>query len=144
MTTVRRSALVNYSAEQMYHLVNDVAAYPQYMNGCVGAEIIEQSASQMVARLDVSKAGLTQSFTTRNTLKPHNEILLSLEDGPFSSFQGAWRFEALKEDACKVVFELEFDVKRKLLKKAVDMLFKSVAGDMVDSLTKRASEIYGH
>jgi len=28
MTTIRRSALVEHSAERMFNLVNDVAAYP--------------------------------------------------------------------------------------------------------------------
>ena len=37
MARINRSALVMFSAEQMYHLVNDVASYPQFLPGCVGS-----------------------------------------------------------------------------------------------------------
>ncbi|POF59016.1 ubiquinone-binding protein, partial [Vibrio vulnificus] len=34
MKQVTRSALVSFSAEQMYALVNDVAKYPEFLPGC--------------------------------------------------------------------------------------------------------------
>ena len=70
MTDIQRSALLPFSAEQVYALINDVSAYPKYMNGCVGAEILEQTDEIMEARLDLAKGGLKYSFTTRNTLCP--------------------------------------------------------------------------
>lgn len=66
LTTIKRSALVMYSAQQMFDLVNDVASYPQYMANCVGAEVLEQSDDAMIARLDLKKGGIRYSFTTRN------------------------------------------------------------------------------
>ena len=36
MTVISRSALVMHSAQAMYDLVNDVASYPQFMDGCAG------------------------------------------------------------------------------------------------------------
>lgn len=42
MKQVSRSALVSFSAEQMFHLVNDVARYPEFCRlfgfSCAGAE----------------------------------------------------------------------------------------------------------
>ena len=37
MRTVSRSALVPYSAEQMYVLVEDVESYPDFLPWCGGA-----------------------------------------------------------------------------------------------------------
>ena len=68
MTQINRSALLAYPVEQIYDLVNDIAMYPQYLDGCVGARIISQDESTMVARLDLSKKGIRQSFTTRNVI----------------------------------------------------------------------------
>lgn len=34
MPQISRTALVPYSAEQMYQLVNDVQSYPQFLPGC--------------------------------------------------------------------------------------------------------------
>ena len=86
MATVKRSALVMHSAAQMYSLVNDVASYPQFMDGCTGVEIFEHTDSSMLARLDLKKAGVTLSFMTRNTLRAPETIEMSLEDGPFKTF----------------------------------------------------------
>lgn len=67
---IQRTALLPYTARDMYLLVNDIAAYPSYMDGCVGAEVLARDEGEMVARLDLAKAGVRQSFTTRNQLVP--------------------------------------------------------------------------
>lgn len=35
MTTIHRSALFPYQAAQLFALVNDIEAYPKFMDGCV-------------------------------------------------------------------------------------------------------------
>lgn len=40
MPQISRTALVPYSAEQMYQLVNDVQSYPQFLPGCTGSRIL--------------------------------------------------------------------------------------------------------
>ena len=55
MTEIQRSALLPYAAEQVYQLVNDIEAYPQYMDGCVGAEVLARSEKMVEARLDLAR-----------------------------------------------------------------------------------------
>lgn len=38
MPQISRTALVPYSAEQMYQLVNDVQSYPQFLPGCTESD----------------------------------------------------------------------------------------------------------
>lgn len=140
--SVKRSALVNYSAQQMFDLVNDIEAYPQYMDGCVAAQILKREGDWLEARLELSKAGVSQSFVTRNQLNAPESMSMVLVDGPFKSLQGCWRFQALAENACKVSFELEFELQSKLLGMAVGKLFESVASKQVDALCARAQQIY--
>ncbi len=45
MPQISRTALVPYSAEQMYQLVNDVQSYPQFLPGCVGSRVLGVIAS---------------------------------------------------------------------------------------------------
>ncbi|MFK7831260.1 MAG: type II toxin-antitoxin system RatA family toxin [Congregibacter sp.] len=143
MTAIHRSALLPFSDQQLYALVNDVEAYPQYMDGCVGAEVIRSEANQMEARLDLARGGIKQSFTTLNELNPHQSIRLTLKDGPFDRFDGLWRFQALAEQACKVTLDLEFTVRSSLLSVAAAHLFDRVAGSLVDSVVTRAQTVYG-
>lgn len=143
MHLVQRSALVNYSASQMFDLVNDIEAYPQYMDGCVGARILRRGEDWLEAQLDLGMGGFTQSFVTRNQLTPPHRMTLSLVDGPFSRLEGCWSFTALNEHACKVNLELSFDLKSRLLGMAAGKLLESVTGKQVDALCARARVIYG-
>ena len=142
MHKVERSALVNYSAQQMFELVNDIEAYPQYMEGCVGAKVLARGEDWVEARLELSKAGVTQSFVTRNQLQAPQLMSMQLVEGPFKRLQGAWRFTPLNDTACKVSFSLEFELQNRLLGMAVGKLFESVSNKQVDALCARAQQIY--
>ena len=85
MKQVARSALLPYSAEQMYDLVNDVGSYAEFLPWCESSDILEESDTQMTARLTISRAGVSQQFTTRNQLQRPVSIQLGLVDGPFTS-----------------------------------------------------------
>lgn len=57
MPQISRTALVPYSAEQMYQLVNDVQSYPEFIPGCTGSRVLESGPTQMTAAVDVSQSG---------------------------------------------------------------------------------------
>ena len=140
-TTIQKTALLMHSAQTMFDLVADIARYPEFLPGCSGAEILEITDAGVVARLDLSRAGVKQSFVTRNTNVAPSNISMALEDGPFDSLGGEWRFEALSEDACRVSLDLMFQLRSGLLKMAASRLFERVANDMVDAMVKRANQL---
>lgn len=144
MNTVQRSALVMHSDQSMYDLVNDVASYPQFMEGCQAAEIFEHTDQQMVARLDLKKGGVKTSFMTRNSLQAPSVIEMNLEDGPFKSLKGVWTFKPLTPQACKVSLDLEFEFNNMAVGLAASKLFSTMANELVDSLCRRADQIYGN
>ena len=41
MYNINRSALVPYSAEQMFELVNNVEKYPEFLPWCGGSAVLE-------------------------------------------------------------------------------------------------------
>ncbi len=143
MTRVDRSALVLHTDEQMYALVNDVLSYPQFLPWCSSASIIKQSDDEMVARVDVSKAGFKYSFTTCNRLESPGKIHMELVDGPFSSLAGCWTFTRLSEEACKVSLKLDFDFSGKLASIAMGKVFNQIAIAMVDAFCSQADKKYG-
>lgn len=143
MPQIERSALVFYSAQQMFDLVNAIPDYPQFLPGCTSARIISQSDTEMVASLTVSKAGIGHSFTTRNTLHPHQRIGMQLVEGPFKRLGGGWEFQPLSDTACKVVLKLEFEFSSKLVQFAFGKIFSELAASMVNAFTQRAKQVYG-
>lgn len=114
MTMINRSALVMYSAEQMFDVVNDVRKYPEFLQGCQASKVIAEGDDFIEAELTLSKAGFTQSFVTRNTLMRPELMEINLVEGPFSELRGTWRFHALADNACKVSLDLEFEVTNRL------------------------------
>jgi len=143
LNQVKRSALVMYSDQAMFDLVNDVANYPEFMDGCQSAEVFEQTDQLMVARLDLKKAGVKTSFMTRNSLSAPSTIEMSLENGPFKTLRGVWRFKALTPEACKVSLDLEYEFNSMAMGMAASKLFSNMANNLVDSLCRRADQVYG-
>jgi ribosome-associated toxin RatA of RatAB toxin-antitoxin module len=143
MPSINRTALVNYSAEQMFALVNDIERYPEFMLGCSAAKVISSNELELVGQLTLSKAGLSQTFTTRNQLKFPSRIEMGLEEGNFSRFSSAWNFESLSDSACKISLSMDFEFGLGLMNFAMDSLFSSSASNLVDAVVKRAELLYG-
>ena len=140
--TIHRSALVLHSSVEMFSLVNDVRAYPEFLPWCASAEVIEDDGRQMLAQLAVSKGAVRQSFTTRNDYSDPGKIVMTLVDGPFSRLYGEWRFLSLDDNASKVELQLEFDLKKNLTKMAFGPIFNQAANSMVDAFCARARHVF--
>ncbi|MEC4726620.1 SRPBCC family protein [Shewanella sp. D64] len=142
MPKISRSVLVRFSAMQMYEIVNDVESYKEFLPGCVGGKVLEFDGKTMLASVDVSKAGISKTFTTRNHIVPGKSIQLALENGPFKHLVGEWRFTELTEDACKIEFELNFEFSSTLVDMAFGKIFNDLMSSMVTAFTGRAKVIY--
>jgi len=143
MRSVSRSALVPHSAARMFALVDDVEAYPEFLPWCSDAEVLERSDTHVVARIEMRRAGLTKSFTTRNTLVAGESIDIELLGGPFRELSGGWRFKSLGEEGCKVTLELQFEFESRIVDSVFGAFFEDTCNSLVDAFTRRAAEIYG-
>jgi ribosome-associated toxin RatA of RatAB toxin-antitoxin module len=143
MHKVQRSVLVPFSAAQMFDLVAEVDKYPEFMPWCGGADVLSRTDNSMQASITISFAGLRQTFTTQNTHEYPTAIHLSLVDGPFSSLDGHWRFQPLDEEACKVLFTMEYAFSNRGLEMLVGPVFNRIATTFIDAFTQRAEQLYG-
>lgn len=141
---IKRSVLVPHTPQAMYQLVRDVATYPVFLSWCTGAEVLEQTFESQLARLDVSLAGVKQSFTTRNRLVPGELLTMSLTEGPFQRLSGEWHFKALGEVGCKVSLGLGFEFAHSALSLAFRSGFTKLADRLVYDFSKRADQVYGN
>lgn len=141
MPVVRKSALVAHSAAEMFELINDVESYPQFLPWCKTTKLLSRTEEELCGQLEVSRIGISQTFSTCNRLFPYERIVLQLLDGPFKRLQGEWRFTALREDACKVELELDFEFSGKLINSAFGAVFAQIANTLVDAFCKRADEV---
>lgn len=143
MKKISRTALLPYSAQKIYDLVNDVTNYPDFLPWCSESKVLHSSKEEMSASITISKAGINKSFSTSNQLQNGERIEITLIDGPFKSLTGIWEFKSLDKEACKISFQVEFEVKKGVLNIAIGHVFEQIASTLVDSFCKRAEKIYG-
>ena len=123
MKTVKKSVLIWYSPAEMYQLVVDVAAYPQFLPWCDKGRVVSLEENGMVAEIGIAFSGIHQTFTTRNAHVENQQVVIKLINGPFSQLEGEWNFVTLG--------------------KLVSPVFDKIAGNMVDAFIKRAKQVYG-
>ena len=128
--------------KQMYDLVNDVEAYPQFLPWCSGVEVVEKSVLTQTATISISVAAVNQRFTTRNTMQPGEKIDMVMVDGPFSYLTGSWKFMPLGDVGCKVLLNIQFDFSNRLISKSLGPIFSSICGSLVEQFCNRADEVY--
>jgi len=143
MRKVSRSALVPYSAEDMYALVEDVDTYPEFLPWCSDVEVHFREDNVVEATLELHRGGFSKRFRTRNTMHPRTSMDLDLVGGPFRHLSGGWTFTPLGESGSKVALELEFEFDSFALDLAIGAFFEDTCNSLVDAFTQRAADVYG-
>jgi ribosome-associated toxin RatA of RatAB toxin-antitoxin module len=140
MVLVERSALVGFSAERMYTLVENIEAYPEFLPWCSRTEVTLREDTRTAATMHINYRGIREKFSTENTNEPGRLIAMRLVSGPFRHLQGHWCFTPLGEQACKVEFRLEYEISSRLLARVLGPVFQHIANTFVDAFVERAQQ----
>jgi ribosome-associated toxin RatA of RatAB toxin-antitoxin module len=139
---IDRQALVPFTANQMYAVVEDVESYCRFLPWCKSSRVVSRTPTETVASLDVSTGPLHTKFTTRNRLDPPGRIALELVEGPFRELKGEWSFEPIADKGAKVRLQLQFAFANPLNALVLEPVFEHVSRSLVDAFVRRAREIY--
>jgi ribosome-associated toxin RatA of RatAB toxin-antitoxin module len=142
LALVEKSVLVGYAAERMYHLVDDVEFYPQFLPWCGGTQVELRDGTLTRASILIDYHGIKQSFKTENRTRAPELIEIRLVSGPFRQLDGVWRFTPLSAEACKIEFRLHYEFSSRLLEKLVGPVFKHIATTLLDAFLQRADQLY--
>ena len=152
MKHVKKSVLLWYTAQEIYQLVTDVQAYPQFLPWCERVEVLGRDDEGPTARLHLAYSGIRHAFTTRNVQVLDESVHIRLVDGPFSLLDGLWRFVSLPLSsgaiggagtACKIDFDLRYQFSNAFLEAAISPVFDRIADTFVDSFVRRAEQVHG-
>ncbi len=143
MKRIQKTALLPYSAQRMFDLVNDIPTYPQFLPWCKSATILSRDQDSLVATIVMGSAGLEKSFTTKNSLQPYQLIEMQLVEGPFSHLKGRWQFLELGGEGCKISLDMEFEISNKLLRVSLEPVFMKITNNLIDAFVRRANKLYG-
>ena len=143
MRRVNRSALVPYTAREMFILVDDVESYPEFLPWCNSAEVHNRTAEIVEATLELHKGSLSDHFTTRNTRCEFETIEIELIDGPVRHLQGGWRFTEIGEEGCKLALELDFEFENMFVDMIFGSFFEDTCNSLINAYSKRAKTVFG-
>ncbi|MBN2871995.1 MAG: type II toxin-antitoxin system RatA family toxin [Halothiobacillaceae bacterium] len=141
-TTIEREVDVPFTALQMYALVSDIDAYPDFLPWCEQTRILSTSGDEVEASITLRKGAIRKSFVTRNHNEPGSRIVVTLVDGPFRHLDGYWAFENLPDGGSRVTLDMRFEFANRFLEAAIGPVFREIVKSLVGAFRKRAFEVY--
>src|SRR5512134_3119784 len=142
MKRIARSAIVEHPASELFALVEDIEAYPQFLPWCREARVRERSAGRTVATLAVGLKGVRYEFSTENSNRAPEAIDMRLLEGPFRRFEAHWRFHALGARAARIEFSMAYELAGELVPRALARIFVGIADTMVAAFKRHVDQCY--
>lgn len=143
MRNVQRSALVPYTAAQMFALVDDVESYPDFLPWCKSSEVHSRDEDTLEATIEMQRGTISKKFRTRNSNDPPGRIDIALVDGPFRHLQGRWVFTQLDDAGSKVELNLSFEFASSMIDALLGRFFENTCNTLIEAFNRRANELYG-
>ena len=142
MREIARTALVPYSPQQMFDLVEDFERYPQFVPWVASAQILERGDGYVVGQLEMQRSGLRERFATRVSFTPPERIEMSLVEGPFKTLYGLWSFTPIQDRGTKVSLKMQFEFSHALASLLLSKTFEKNCSQLVDAFVQRARALY--
>jgi len=140
---IRRSALVTFSPEQMFDLVIDVERYPQFLPWVASAELHEKSGRDLLASMEMQRAGVRERFTTRNEFDRPAYMSMRLVRGPFRVLEGLWTFAPIGEAGTRIELAMRFEFASPVVSLLFGKAFEQSCNTLIDAFITRARALHG-
>jgi coenzyme Q-binding protein COQ10 len=147
--TIRR---VRHSAQNMFDLVCDVEAYPEFVPLCTSLRLRQRTRNAegvetLLADMEVGYKAIRERFTSRVICDRANlTILVEYVDGPFSRMKNRWVFrDELRagQGASTVEFFIDYEFRSRLLGLLMGSTFDTAFRRFSAAFERRADEVYG-
>ena len=152
MPSFRTHRRVRHSAENMFDLVTDVEAYPEFVPLCTGMRLRQRTRNAegvetLLADMEVGYKAIRERFTSRIVCDHTNlTILVDYVDGPFSRMKNRWVFRdepGAGQGACTVEFFIDYEFKSRVLGLLMGSMFDTAFRRFSAAFERRADQVYG-
>ncbi len=149
MPSFKTTRTVRHQATQMFDLVADVEAYPQFLPLCTALRVrrrvpVTDGVETVVAEMQVGFKAIRETFTSRVTIdRLRLIIMVEYIDGPFSHLENQWTFIDRPDGGCDVGFSISYEFASRTLGLLMGTMFDTAFRRFAEAFEKRADEIYG-
>ena len=138
---------VNHSATEMFDLVADCEAYPQFLPLCENLVVTgrgeEDGKEVLIADMTVGYGLVRETFTTRDVLdREALTIDMTYLTGPFRHFDSRWTFVPEGPGACLVRFAIDYEFRSRILAAVMGAAFDAMFRKSAAAFEARADKIY--
>jgi len=136
-----------YAPDQLFALVGDVEAYPQFVPWITAMRTWnrradDHGASLIDAEAQVGFSFLKERFSTRVRRDPLNrQVEVSLIRGPFKRLTNRWTFNP-HEGGTEIDFFIDFEFKSRLLQAVLEANFNRAVDKLIACFEARARKLY--
>jgi len=154
MTAHSERRHVPYSPQQMFDLVADVGAYPEFIPWIDRARIRKKDSAEegggktfeadLVIKFTVFRERYTSLVTTYPAIG-ENPARIDVEaiSGPFTKLITRYAFHPAENGACDMSFDVEFGFRSRLMQRAAGAAFDVAMRRVASAFEKRAAQLYG-
>ena len=143
MPQLSKTKILPYTPAQMYALVANVPAYPDFLPYCSASGIKSEIDNQVDAFLELDFHGMCKTITTCNTMTPEKAIAMRLMGGPLNTLNGQWQFEPHLTNNTQITLDITYTVQNPLYQSIVASAIGPVAEQVLQAFEQRAEQLYG-
>ena len=143
MKKSKSEEIVFHSANKLFNIVLDIESYPEYIPWCTKMVVNEKNNNEIYADMFVKyKFILTQKFGSHVKFnKKELTIQTSYLEGPLKDLKTNWKFEEVKKNKSKIIFEVHFEFKNFIHQKIAETFYPLIENKMIESFKKRADSL---
>lgn len=136
-----------YQPEELFRLVGDVRAYPEFIPWITSMRVWnEKEVGEGLRSLDAEAAVgfsfLRERFATRVTLDEAARVVnVGLIRGPFRKLENRWAFQP-HAVGTRLVFDIDFDFKSRMLDMVLAANFDRAVAKLIACFESRAMALY--
>lgn len=128
-----------FAIEDVFDLVADVEAYPEFVPGWISARVVARSDNAYGTDQTVRMRFLRQSFRTLTTLTPYETIDVTSDQPPFRRLTILWRFRR-QETGSFVSLEFLCEMRSRTLQALLNRFGPDDVEAMIAAFERRARE----
>ncbi len=137
---------INCSKKDLIELVLNIEEYPKFIPYCLNAHIYkdesESNFQYIEADLTIGKGPFKDTYKSDVKFdKKESIIYVKNIEGPLKYLENKWKFDQ-KENFTEVTFDLDFELKNKLLNIFMNKSFKYGLDKIADAFQDRAEKLF--
>ena len=137
---------ISCSKEDLINMVLDIEKYPEFVPWCLDSKVYEKKDKgdtvEIIADLTIGKSFFKETYKSFVIYsKSADTIYVTSMEGSLKYLENKWFFKDLGE-ASQVEFQLDFELKNKMLNLFMNKSFDLGLIKIADAFQKRANDLF--